>query len=326
MWKHEILGDLCSSKNNLVTLLLKDTEIIFIKNMIQKSIVFHIGDINTQSLENIEIKEKLGWFMSKNTANRLPFEYTIFEHYDKVDDSGKLDKNGKCVLLCHQLNNEIILVYSIVKNISYDLFTVIPSFSVVKVGSLLNSNDLNIIKSKSIYNNDTNLEIVSKNYEQYNSNVCNIPFGKKPTRFDDGVLYDVPFLGSFLMLLNCKNISTEEIQRPEKVNKKRIKKGLLPLYSYHVLNVDLSCGGKKRIGPIVSSDIHQRLHFQRGHFKQYMEDNKLFGKHTGLYWWQPHLRGTNKDGFVDKEYHINNEKEIKKDRLNYEYGLCSPPK
>lgn len=110
-----------------------------------------------------------------------------------------------------------------------------------------------------------------------------------------------------LSVLSCKNVVTKEILPPEKVNKKRLKNGKLPLYSYHVLNVDLSHGRKKIIGGSEKSDSHQRIHFQRGHFKQYAEQNKLFGKHTGLYWWQPHLRGTNKDGFVDKDYNIKTE-------------------
>lgn len=109
-----------------------------------------------------------------------------------------------------------------------------------------------------------------------------------------------------LNLMACKNISTKEIPPPEKVNKKRLKNGKLPLYSYHVLEVDL--GKNKHLNTNNGkSGITQRIHFQRGHFKQFSEDKPLFGKISGLYWWQPHLRGTNKDGFVDKDYNIKTE-------------------
>ena len=106
----------------------------------------------------------------------------------------------------------------------------------------------------------------------------------------------------FLMLINCKNVYTTEIAPPIKVNKKRIVFGKQPIYSYHILNVSTSVNSQKRQSMI--SDNHVRLHMCRGHFKQYFTNNALFGKYTGLYWWQPHLRGQNKDGFVDKDYKI----------------------
>ncbi len=111
------------------------------------------------------------------------------------------------------------------------------------------------------------------------------------------------FLTLFLNLLSCKNISTEDILPPEKVNKKRIKNGKLPLYSYKVLNVN-PFGDKNQTSGGRLNEYHNRLHFQRGHFKRFSEDKPLFGMFSGRYWWQPHLRGKNKDGFVDKEYHI----------------------
>jgi hypothetical protein len=42
----------------------------------------------------------------------------------------------------------------------------------------------------------------------------------------------------------------------------------------------------------------------RGHFKQYTAERPLFGRFTGLYWWQPHLAGKAKDRVVVKDYRI----------------------
>jgi len=38
--------------------------------------------------------------------------------------------------------------------------------------------------------------------------------------------------------------------------------------------------------------------------KEYTQEHPLFGKLTGLYWWQPHVRGQNKEGIVMKDYAI----------------------
>jgi len=49
---------------------------------------------------------------------------------------------------------------------------------------------------------------------------------------------------------------------------------------------------------------HVRVHLCRGHFKQYTADHPLLGRHVGLYVWQPHVRGKNKDGVVMKDYNV----------------------
>lgn len=46
------------------------------------------------------------------------------------------------------------------------------------------------------------------------------------------------------------------------------------------------------------------IHWVRGHFKQYTAERPLFGRFTGLYWWQPHLAGKAKDRVVVKDYRI----------------------
>jgi len=122
---------------------------------------------------------------------------------------------------------------------------------------------------------------------------------------------DLSHCGSRLValsvLLSCKNISQLTIPPPPKVNKKRERNGKLPLYSYHVLTVDMQDQIHNQSHNWGDPESHNRLHFQRGHFKQYSEERPLFGKFSGLYWWQPHIRGQNKTGFVDKEYRIKNE-------------------
>jgi hypothetical protein len=103
-----------------------------------------------------------------------------------------------------------------------------------------------------------------------------------------------------LTLLSCKNIAKKENKPPEKLNKKRIKNGKLPLFSYYTLHIKDSGNSNSKN---VLGD-HNRIHLCRGHFKHYTEDNPLFGKLTGMYWWQPHVRGQNKDGIIMKDYSL----------------------
>ncbi|MFA5433392.1 MAG: hypothetical protein WC319_11075 [Candidatus Paceibacterota bacterium] len=106
------------------------------------------------------------------------------------------------------------------------------------------------------------------------------------------------FIIGCLNLLHCKNIVKKENKPPEKLNKKRIKNGKLPLFSYYTLHIkdSINSNSKNVLGD------HNRIHLCRGHFKHYTKENPLFGKLTGMYWWQPHVRGQNKDGIIMKDY------------------------
>ena len=48
----------------------------------------------------------------------------------------------------------------------------------------------------------------------------------------------------------------------------------------------------------------QRVHLCRGHFKEYTNENPLFGKHVGRFWWQPMVRGDKKRGVLNKDYDV----------------------
>lgn len=113
---------------------------------------------------------------------------------------------------------------------------------------------------------------------------------------------EIGCLNIFLELLNCRNIITENIDPPNRINKKRKKRGKQPLFTYKTLIIDN--GRHKKNGIENKTDITNRIHLCRGHFKEYTQENKLFGKYMGRYWWQPHVRGGNKDGIVVKDYKL----------------------
>jgi hypothetical protein len=130
--------------------------------------------------------------------------------------------------------------------------------------------------------------------------ICNL-LGEGETP-ESAVLNFIPVFG-FLQILNCKNIVAEKIPAPEALNKKRRKSGKQELFDYHVLNVVVP--SKKRGYHETTEPLsHNRVHLCRGHFKEYTAEHPLFGHYTGLYWWQPHVRGQNKDGIVMKDYKV----------------------
>lgn len=108
-----------------------------------------------------------------------------------------------------------------------------------------------------------------------------------------------------MLLMSCKNVTTQDIVAPEKQQKARAKKGQLPIYTYKVLSVTCPSNAKRtKEGKDTANPGAQRLHVCRGHFKEYTADAPLLGKAVGRYWWQPMVRGHVKNGIVDKDYNI----------------------
>ena len=107
-----------------------------------------------------------------------------------------------------------------------------------------------------------------------------------------------------IALLNTKNIATQEHFPPVKLNKKRIKKGKHPLFTYHTLLLQLPGKQNKSNHPHGQGDNTTRLHLCRGHFKTYTEKSPLLGKFTGRYWWQPQARGNKEAGIIKKDYAV----------------------
>lgn len=110
-------------------------------------------------------------------------------------------------------------------------------------------------------------------------------------------------LNVFLLLMSCKNISTEVIKAPEALNKKRRKNGKQEIFDYHVLNVVVPSqkrGYREQSKPL----SHVSVHLCRGHFKEYTEDHPLFGRYTGRWWWQSAVRGSKDEGIIMKDYKV----------------------
>jgi hypothetical protein len=114
---------------------------------------------------------------------------------------------------------------------------------------------------------------------------------------------DLTFIEAFLRLLHCKNIGQKKISPPKKLVRSRAKKKKPPLYDYHVLVINPT-KSQGTSGGQEGFKGRQRLHLTRGHFKRFTEEKPLFGKYTGTYWWQPHVRGSKQEGIVHKDYEL----------------------
>ena len=103
---------------------------------------------------------------------------------------------------------------------------------------------------------------------------------------------------------HCKNVDYYEKSHPEKLQKANIKRGKKPQETYKVLDI----GGLQKQAKSESTsergELKTALHICRGHFKTYTEENPLFGKHTGTYWWPMHKRGSEDNGKVNKDYKV----------------------
>ena len=103
-------------------------------------------------------------------------------------------------------------------------------------------------------------------------------------------------------LMHCKNIVTLEKggKNPNVKNRRHRSKGTV----HYVLDVIPARHIKRTEYEHPAKGSPQRIHFRRGHFKEYTTERPLFGKYTGAFWWDAHVAGSTDIGEVKKEYRI----------------------
>lgn len=108
---------------------------------------------------------------------------------------------------------------------------------------------------------------------------------------------EVRALVEFLQVLACRNVEQKEIAPPEKLNKRRIKKGLEPFDIVRTLTVDnIAIGGSS--GPVGNASGYQvREHLRTGHIRR-LADRQVWVRDTIV------AAGSNA-GRVAKEYRVN---------------------
>ena len=99
-------------------------------------------------------------------------------------------------------------------------------------------------------------------------------------------------LCKYISAINCINIKTVETKPDSKLQKARIKRGKLPIYSFHTLYLNL--GKESSSSAHGGTHASPRLHLRRGHPREFSP-----GKWT---WVQPCVVGNKALGVVHKDY------------------------
>jgi hypothetical protein len=102
-------------------------------------------------------------------------------------------------------------------------------------------------------------------------------------------------------LLHCRNVVTEEVAPPERIQRECAKHGRPPRVTYKTLKVEVpktvharqSYDGGEDDGPKV------RFHLCSGHFKNLQHERY---RNKGWHWWPAHWRGSADLGRVEKRY------------------------
>jgi hypothetical protein len=107
---------------------------------------------------------------------------------------------------------------------------------------------------------------------------------------------EASYILAVIGLLNARNaVSVETVDNTE-YNRKRVKRGRLPLFSHKVLKI--AHRQQKRVygdGAPRGEYEKMRAHYVRGHFKK---------RQSGIFFWTPHIRGDLSQGRIDKDYEI----------------------
>ena len=293
MYAHELIDDLTKFSKKILNRFKGENvefEINLIKSsqlLIEKVPKFHINnDDSLSTLRDSLFGKNTPLFTKLITYTKLPYPICYFDYNLVVDpETPEIEKAPKGAMLCMQISEDLISVMIFVYFGSFKFWVMQP------IRYLINLKTYNGFQNISIANN--------------------FPTASPSTNeeMEKGVKQDITelsILNAVMLLLNCKNIvQVEHAHSPKSsLNKKRIRNKKCPTLTYKTLHLQLPSSKEKNLSEKKLNEGIVKLHLCRGHFKEYTKEKPLFGKHTGLYWWDFHLRGQSKDGVVIKDYEI----------------------
>lgn len=102
---------------------------------------------------------------------------------------------------------------------------------------------------------------------------------------------------------NCKNVEKTPNNLDDRLIKRRQREGKLLVRRFYTLNISpMFSHSQTSAGGGVGSE--KSFHICRGHFKHFTNEKPLLGKHTGVYWWGMHVKGSKDVGIINKDYNI----------------------
>ena len=263
-------------------------------NVVKSSQKFHFGD--AVSLQKISKLDEFHICFSNESYLKMPYKTVWFDYSHPVSDNSK-----------HWNTKEAALIISIesmfdIITLTYDSESKMWFPPLLKTTFLIGGLTQRNKELLQIFNPGIDNVNIYKQCGGIVSPLIKMN-GDRLSTLADEARFNFALVEKSLMLLNCKNIITEKIKAPEKLNKKRLKSNKLPIYDYHVLNIKIP-GSKREYSEKQTPLSVNRVHLCRGHFKEYTKEHPLFGRHTGLYWWEPSVRGRNKEGVIVKDYSV----------------------
>jgi hypothetical protein len=238
---------------------------------------------------------------------RLPYKSCWFEFEDKSFIPNETTAVPKRGLLVTELQPRLISVIILNWTQEWRRWTLNPQLYMVSIGKRFGEDPLlRKAITELILSRGGSIELVNScmagNIYPMQSMLAMNPKASIEMAKDDQ--RDLFVLNSALMLLSCKNVITEDHVPSQKLNKKRRKNDKQELFTYKTLLLKLPADKTNRKDVQSHTEEKHRIHLCRGHFKYYDDKAPLFGKHTGLYWWDAHLRGDKNEGLVVKDYSV----------------------
>lgn len=311
MFGHKVIDDL----NNLLD---KDIKDLLYKEGIKVAISgiknaqhFYLGSyedlINPLQSFREKVKETPLFLGLCGERIRLPYKSCWFEFEDKSFTPNETVAVPKRGLLATELHPHLMLV--MIANWLYEwrIWTLNPQNYLISIGKTFGEDPvLRSAITEIILSRGGNIEVVNK---YMTGNVYPMQSAvaishEESTNMAKDDQRDLFVLNSALILLNCKNIETKDNRPPAKLNKKRNKNNKQELFIYKTLTLKLPVNNSNTPSLKDSSEIKHKIHLCRGHFKLYTEEAPLFGRLTGFYWWDAHLRGDKDQGLIVKDYAI----------------------
>jgi len=309
MYGHHVIEDLIHFKNNNIV---KDKGFnqgidILIKS-IKNAQHFHLGSFHEfiLPLQNIFDNKSRVFFGECAEHVRLPYKACWFEFQNIAPDVPITEDVPKRGILVIEIEKDLIWVWIVYCPAVYKKWVVSPQQYFISIGKTIYDHEiLREMVTTSLKRSGASDSVIQSYYE---SNIWPQPMiNNMDVSTSQGLIKDdhrdFVALNAALMLLNCKNVVSEDVPPPEKLNRKRNKKGKQELFTYKILKLLLPSESKQH-GEYLPSGIKARIHLCRGHFKTYTKESPLFGRYTGLYWWQSHVRGDKNEGMVVKEYKV----------------------
>lgn len=230
MYAHQVIDDLAKTlrTRSIPSALYRDS-IKFVINHIKNAKQFFLGEFRdfTIPLETTLTDDTALFLNECSPFTRLPYKICWFEFTSTFQEVKPEENIPKRCSLAIEIKPDLIWVWIVNYVPDMSMWALTPQSYYISIGKTLSDDP--VLMSMIQQMNPALLENSNASQNIQESNIFPIPLSDKidpQTSFELGQddHRDLYVLNSALLLLNCKNIETEENRAPEKINKRRRKK------------------------------------------------------------------------------------------------------